>query len=78
MAKKSDALEPGTVRVKVLHGSLLYGESRIDKGHTFVTTEEYAAHLQKQFQGQFEIVRVSEKPETTETTIIEADNDNIV
>ena len=45
------------VKVRVLRGAILLGERRIEKGHTFDTTRDFAEHLISQMPLNYEIIR---------------------
>ena len=45
------------VKVRVLRGAILLGERRIEKGHTFDTTRDFAEHLISQMPKNYEIIR---------------------
>ena len=52
------------VKVKVLRGAILLGEVRVEKGHTFNTTRDFAEHLISQMPLNYEIIRPKIKEAT--------------
>ena len=52
------------VKVRVLRGAILLGERRIEKGHTFDTTRDFADHLIGQMPLNYAIIKTLNKEAT--------------